>query len=70
MSNISGQPHSCWICGKAVNLRNCKIDEYGSAVHEVCNLARIALENSTRKDPRSCRSVARSQGALVTRHGH
>lgn len=41
----------CWICGKNVDLNSCKIDEYGEAVHEACYVARIALENGTRKAP-------------------
>ena len=33
----------CWICGKSVSLENCKIDEHGSAVHEECYVAKVAL---------------------------
>lgn len=41
--------HLCWLCGAAVDLRTCKIDEYGEAVHEACSVARIALKNIARK---------------------
>jgi hypothetical protein len=34
----------CWICGKAVTLEQCKVDEHGLAVHEECYVARVALE--------------------------
>jgi hypothetical protein len=39
----------CWLCGEAVDLRTCKIDEYGEHVHEACYTARIALESGTRR---------------------
>jgi nitroimidazol reductase NimA-like FMN-containing flavoprotein (pyridoxamine 5'-phosphate oxidase superfamily) len=35
--------HVCWICGRVVVLDNCKTDEQGFAVHQACNLARLAL---------------------------
>ena len=41
--------HLCWLCGEALDLRTCKIDEYGEAVHQACYTARIALENAPRK---------------------
>jgi hypothetical protein len=34
------KPHACWICGKAVDLNNCKTDERGLPVHESCYVAR------------------------------
>lgn len=37
------QDSMCWICGKAVDLKTCKTDEHGSAVHEHCYAAKIAL---------------------------
>ena len=40
--------HLCWLCGEAVDLCTCKIDEYGEAVHGACYTARIALENAAR----------------------
>jgi hypothetical protein len=53
-------PRTCWICGKAVKLEVCKIDEHGFSVHEECYVARIvmngraaatALENGFPKKP-------------------
>jgi hypothetical protein len=41
--------HLCWLCGEAVDLRTCKIDEYGETVHEACYTVRLALESGTRK---------------------
>lgn len=38
---------TCWLCGRAVSLENCKTDEYGEAVHEECYVARIALERAS-----------------------
>jgi hypothetical protein len=39
-----GDLRICWICGKAVTLEDCAVDEYGLAVHEECYVARVALE--------------------------
>ena len=61
--------HLCWICSKAVDFYECKIDEHGSAVHEACYAAVIALQNSSLKAPPSCRSVAHFSGAPITRYG-
>ncbi len=61
--------HLCWLCGEAVDLRTCKIDEYGEPVHEACYTARIVLENAARKAPPSCRGVAHLSGAPITRYG-
>ncbi len=61
--------HLCWICSKAVDLYKCKIDHHGSAVHQACYVAVNALQNSSHRDPRSCRSVAHSSGAPITRYG-
>jgi hypothetical protein len=35
----------CWICDKRVSVETCKIDEYGQAVHEECDGARVAMKN-------------------------
>jgi hypothetical protein len=35
---------NCWICGRAVSLGNCQIDENGLAMHESCYVAKVALE--------------------------
>jgi hypothetical protein len=39
-------PRMCWICGKTVELEDCKIDEHGLAVHEDCYVAKILLEQN------------------------
>jgi hypothetical protein len=33
----------CWICGKVVDLKTCKTDEHGNAVHGECYAANVAL---------------------------
>jgi ribosome-binding protein aMBF1 (putative translation factor) len=43
---------ACWLCGKAVKLEDCKIDEHGLAVHEDCYVVRVAL-SATRTIPSS-----------------
>jgi hypothetical protein len=35
----------CWICGRQVPLETRSIDEYGEAVHEKCDAARLALDS-------------------------
>jgi hypothetical protein len=32
----------CWICGKAVALEDCKVDEHGLPVHDNCYVAKVA----------------------------
>lgn len=47
---MADQPISqirCWICGKDVWLRNCKIDEHGHAVHEGCYAVRMKLQSES-----------------------
>ena len=51
--------HLCSICDRPVDLRTCKTDEFGKAVHEACYTARLALENVRRKEP------VRSTGKLL-----
>jgi hypothetical protein len=48
-------PKACWICGWAVKLEDCTIDEHGLAVHEKCYVARImlALARSAQAESRS-----------------
>jgi hypothetical protein len=41
---IHATSKTCWICGRAVSLEECKIDEHGLAVHERCCVARLARE--------------------------
>jgi hypothetical protein len=48
----------CWICGRQVPLETCKIDEYGEAVHEKCDVARLAL-NSYAAPPKKPQSQAK-----------
>jgi hypothetical protein len=39
---MAGEDRSlCSICFKSVNLKDCKIDEYGRPVHETCYAARV-----------------------------
>src|SRR5215469_8746637 len=33
--------HVCSICGKPVSLQDCKVDEYGKAVHGTCYVAKV-----------------------------
>jgi hypothetical protein len=37
----------CWICGRAVSLETCKIDEHGNAVHEHCYAVKLALSKES-----------------------
>jgi hypothetical protein len=37
---------ACWICGKVVDLNNCKADEHGLPVHEPCYVARIIIKSN------------------------
>ena len=41
--DTTNQPN-CWICGRSVSVGDSKIDENGSAVHEICGVAKLALE--------------------------
>ncbi len=45
MPSSERDTHNCWICGAAVSLEKCKIDEHGRAVHEQCYLAKIHLQS-------------------------
>jgi hypothetical protein len=49
MSNTKLDSISCWVCGEEVSLRNCKIDELGHAVREVCYVARMKFEAETKQ---------------------
>jgi hypothetical protein len=49
----------CPVCGIAVGLENCKIDEGGRAVHEACYLASLEKrrsESSVKKPPSESKS--------------
>ncbi len=39
----------CWICGKAVDLRMCKTDDHGMAVHEDCYVLKVTLAIESRR---------------------
>jgi hypothetical protein len=41
------QEHVCWICGRAIALETCKIDEVGYPIHEECYVARVALDSES-----------------------
>ena len=43
------QTDYCWICGNAVDLKTCKTDEHGMAVHEECYLTKVALGKKSRR---------------------
>ena len=58
-------PSCCWICGKEVDLQNCKTDECGIAVHGDCYALKVALAAEStrlimRKPPHRIRRVAES----------
>jgi hypothetical protein len=48
----------CWMCGKMVDLRACKIDEHGVPVHESCYIARISKVQKTSSPTRTAPSVS------------
>lgn len=39
----------CWICGKAVDLKTCKTDDHGMAVHEECYALKVTLAIESRR---------------------
>ena len=45
----------CWLCGKSLALESCKTDEHGHAIHESCQVLRLALA----KPPQSVKSPPR-----------
>ena len=44
-------PRCCWICGKSVQVEECKVDEHGLPVHEDCYAAKLALQQSQLRYP-------------------
>lgn len=48
---MATKPLACWICGKQVDLSQCKVDEHGLAVHESCYVAKAILKSQ--QDSRS-----------------
>ncbi len=49
MSSSPPSSKFCWICGKSVSLECCKTDEHGNAVHEKCQVVRLALAKGPEK---------------------
>lgn len=43
---MTTKPLACWICGKEINLNNCKTDERGLPVHGECYVAQVAANAS------------------------
>lgn len=43
---VEADSKACSICGKALNLEDCKVDERGVAVHENCYVAKISIDQS------------------------
>jgi hypothetical protein len=54
----------CWICGWQVPLETYNIDEYGEAVHEKCDVARLAL-NAYTAPPKKPQSQAKPQSGVI-----
>ena len=48
---MNTKPLACWICGKVINLNNCKIDEQGLPVHDSCYVARLRLTSAAPPPP-------------------
>ena len=44
MLTAKNNPKTCWICGKAIDLEGCKVDEHGLPVHEPCYIAKVGLD--------------------------
>lgn len=44
---MNTKPLACWICGKVIDLSDCKVDEHGLAVHEACYVARCVTGKSS-----------------------
>jgi len=62
-------PYCCWICGNEVDLKTCKIDECGLAVHEDCYAVKVAFATEamrlkTRKPAHRVRHVVDPNVAL------
>lgn len=41
-----GSTRFCWVCGRAISLDNCKLDEHGNAVHSECYDMRQKLKQA------------------------
>jgi hypothetical protein len=42
---------ACWMCGKAVSLEACKVDEHGRAVHDDCYALMLRFRQGDRPTP-------------------
>jgi hypothetical protein len=49
LNNSGAVRKLCWICGKAICLETCTIDEHGCAVHEQCYVAKLSFANESVK---------------------
>jgi hypothetical protein len=50
MASPSKFPLTCWICGMAVSLEDCKSDEQGMAVHEDCYVRKTASKTNAARE--------------------
>jgi Protein of unknown function (DUF3223) len=55
---ITTHKPNCWICGRRASIRNSKIDEKGVAVHELCYVAKLALEKEQSQGSETAKVVA------------
>jgi len=46
MATLTKTPKVCWICGKVVNLEECKVDAKGLPVHEDCYVLKLTSVTS------------------------
>jgi hypothetical protein len=54
----------CWICGMAVALEFCKVDERGLPVHDKCYVAKVARKkNASSQLDQSLRSATGRSGS-------
>ena len=62
MISLPHPSQMCWICGTAVPPETYKMDDHGSAVHERCHAAKLALATEglrlTKMPPKSIRLKA------------
>jgi hypothetical protein len=52
--------YACWICGKLIDLTNCKTDEHGLPVHGDCYVLRTLLKS--RGEPMASKVSPPNQG--------
>ena len=63
---MSSKPFACWVCGKTVQLENCKVDEHGLPVHAACYVVRVALA-SRKAQTADSPGAKRSKDAVARR---